>query len=136
MASVRSVTGVRRRELDRGLVDADRGFDAGEEHVLGLVLFQECLEFLGIEGGEGVLAKTVGLAPEGEELGLGRAELGGDLLGERERHAESAGGGDGQRGAAHEGVGAGRGGEEGLLQVDDEQEGAGERRFVGHGLLQ
>ena len=63
-------------------------------------------------------------------------ELGGHLLGERDGQAEAAGGGDGQRGAAHEGIGAGRGGEKGLLQVDDEQEGAGERRFVGHGLLQ
>ena len=104
--------------------------------MLDLLLGEQGLQAVGLEGGEGVLGEDGRLvAGEGEQFGAREAELGRHLLGEGDGQAEAAGGGDRERGAAHEGVGAGDGGEEGLLQVDDEQEGAGERGVV-HELFQ
>jgi hypothetical protein len=73
-----------------------------------------------------VLPKTARPFAGGQqEIGVGRAELGGDLFGEKDGDPEELGGRRGQDAAAQAGLAFGHGLEEGRLDVHDEQGDAG-----------
>ena len=67
----------------------------------------------------------------GQEIGMGRAELGRDLLGEEHRHSQQPRGFDRQPATAQADLAFGHGLEEGRLDVHDEQGDAGGGGF-GH----
>jgi hypothetical protein len=86
----------------------------------------------GAKGGEGRLTEDGTPLPSGEkQIGMGRAELGGDLFGEKDGDPEELGGPGGQDAAAQAGLAFRHGLEEGRLDVHDEQGDAGGRGF-GH----
>lgn len=114
---------------ERGLKDANGGFDTGEQEVANRTVGEEC----GVEAFVGQGRKG-GLGPHGRSGGEGKHGCGGgaellrDLLGEGHGQAERPGAGDSELAAAQD-LGAVRDrGQERGLQVQAEQESVFGRR--------